>query len=318
MVLDSKTAVAGMLGGLELCYRTVVPAMFPFLFLSSLLLSELSGKQNRMLQSLAKRLGIPPGGEGILVVGLLGGYPTGAASVADFYKHNKLQRHHAERLLGFCNNAGPAFIFGMAGNLFPLKAAWVLWGIHILSAIITATILPQTTVTAIKKATQNHISASQALSQSLRVMSYICGWVILFKVLILFCNQWFLWYLPVSMQVLIQGLLELSNGCCSLTSIGNPAIEFILFSVFLSMGGICVLMQTASVASELSMRWYVIGKLIQSSISFLLSIFAAQLIFPNEIPAAKAYFPPAFIAIILLAVAIYVSKSSRFSLVNDV
>ena len=161
MVLDSKTAVAGMLGGLELCYRTVVPAMFPFLFLSSLLLSELSGKQNRMLQSLAKRLGIPPGGEGILVVGLLGGYPTGAASVADFYKHNKLQRHHAERLLGFCNNAGPAFIFGMAGNLFPLKAAWVLWGIHILSAIITATILPQTTVTAIKKATQNHISAGR-------------------------------------------------------------------------------------------------------------------------------------------------------------
>ena len=64
-------------------------------------------------------------------------------------------------------------------------------------------------------------------------------------------------------QVLITGLLELSNGCIQLTALSCEGLRFIIASVFLSLGGICVALQTASVTEDIPKDLYFPGKLLQ-------------------------------------------------------
>lgn len=278
-MLDSQTVISGIVSGLELCFYTIIPALFPFIFLSALLLNELSNQNSALLRPITTRLGMPLGSEGILVVGLLGGYPTGAASIANYYRQKKISRQQAECMLGFCNNAGPAFIFGISSSLFPFHISLTIWVIHILAAILTGYIIQCKNETCISTTEKNEITVSQVLNNAIKTMASICGWIILFRVIIMASGQYILRSLPDILQILVQGILELSNGCCSLKEIENPAVQFILFSVFISLGGLCVLMQTASVAAPLSLRWYIIGKLLQSLISFIVSIIAAWILF---------------------------------------
>ena len=49
LILDGKTALAGAMAGMELCMKTVIPSLFPFLFLCSLLTNSLWGLQGRCI-----------------------------------------------------------------------------------------------------------------------------------------------------------------------------------------------------------------------------------------------------------------------------
>ena len=44
LILDSKTALQGAANGIELCFRTLIPSLYPFFVLSILLTSALSAK----------------------------------------------------------------------------------------------------------------------------------------------------------------------------------------------------------------------------------------------------------------------------------
>lgn len=96
-------------------------------------------------------------------------------------------------------------------------------------------------------------------------MLKICGWVILFRVLIGFLCRWILWTVSRETRVALIGLLELSNGCCMLDQIPAENIRFLICSVLLSFGGLCVTYQTASVCPGLRLRFYLRGKLLQAA-----------------------------------------------------
>lgn len=272
LILDGKTALEGGRQGIELCLKTVVPSLFPFFLLSILLTSSFMGSSLPLLRPLGRLCGIPKGAESLLVSGFLGGYPVGAQSIATAYSAGQLRKQDAERLLAFCNNAGPAFLFGMIASLFPRQwMAWALWGIHIASAIFAAVLIPGDHAKAVTLSGAKQLSLSAALTASLRIMATVCGWVVLFRVVIAFLSRWVLWMLPVAAQVAVTGLLELSNGCCELVNLSNLSLRFLICSAMLAFGGLCVTMQTASVTAGLSLRYYFFGKLLQTVFSLLLA-----------------------------------------------
>ena len=116
MILDAKTALTSAEAAVRLCMRVVVPALFPYLVLSSYLNGALRGARLPFGDWIARFTGIPVGSEGILLTGILGGYPSGAKAVADGVRSGVLTPREGERMLSFCNNAGPAFLFGMAAS----------------------------------------------------------------------------------------------------------------------------------------------------------------------------------------------------------
>lgn len=270
LILDGKTALSGAAEGIELCLRTVIPALFPFMILSSVFLSCATALpwKGTVFSTVFR---FPPG-EGFLALPcFLGGYPMGAQSVCKVYQEGRLQKDAAQRLLAFSNNAGPSFVFGVVGQMFP-KAwfPWALWGIHIAGALAAAHCV-SITGSAQHSGRQPSKPSGDLMVGAVKTMGVICGWVILFRVLIAFLNRWFLWFLPETPRIALIGLLELSNGCCELPKIPDIRVRFMLCSGMLAAGGLCVTAQTSSVTKGLSLRYYFLGKVIQILVSLMIS-----------------------------------------------
>lgn len=283
LILDAKTALSGATDGLQLCIQTVIPALFPFFFLSIQLTNLLMGKDIPFLAPVYRFCRMPKGTGPLLTVGLLGGYPIGAQVTASAYRQSRITKADALRLLGFCSNAGPSFLFGIVAKQFSdSRCVWLLWLIHILSCMITARILPGKSAAVAVFDSASPLKISEAFDRSLRAIAAVCGWVVLFRVLIAVLDRWILWLLPDTMHITIVGILELTNGCCQLDMIENEGLRFIICSAILAFGGICVLMQTVSVSQPLGLGMYFPGKLLQCGVSVLLSCIVQSVIFAED------------------------------------
>lgn len=302
---DAAAVARGAKSGLHLCGTLLIPALFPFLFLSNLLLvaGALAPRGGRLSHWLARRLGISQAGVGAVLLGLLGGYPTGAYSVAALYTKGKLSKQEAQHLLRFCNNSGPAFFVGAVGLncLGSAVAGLRLYLLHALSALllglayapqhtkfVSPTNAPQETVPAFSAA------FSEAVTKSLRAMLQICALVILFSALFsLLCAHGVLQILccvPAALGVdaalsnaLLCGMLELSSGIAAVQGALPFAPAYIVCAVLCSFGGLCVYLQSAALcgAAELELRGYLTSKLLHGLLAGVLS--AACLFLPRPL-----------------------------------
>lgn len=271
LILDGRTALEGAREGIDLCLRTVIPSLFPFFLLSILLTGSFMGINFPILRPIGTLFGLPKGTESMLIPAFLGGYPAGAQSIGRAFRVGQIDKQTAQRLLAFCSNAGPAFLFGMTGSMFPQKwMVWALWGIHVFSAFLVSGFFPCGEKTC-SLSMAKPVGAADAMMSALSVMGSVCGWVVVFRVIIAFLNRWFLWILPQEVQVTVMGLLELSNGCCGLFTIESIRLRFVICACILAAGGLCVTMQTLSVTEGLSLKHYFIGKGLQTLFSLLLS-----------------------------------------------
>lgn len=280
LILDSPTVFRGAGEGLELCLKTVIPSLFPFFVLSSLIAPMPGTNSSR---GWGRALGLPRGSEGIFLTGILGGYPIGARSIGEAVRLRRLDGSDGARMMSFCNNPGPAFIFGIAGSMFDVPwTGWILWSIQVAGALAVALLLPGSEGKPMEPIRGTPPTLPEAMNRSLQAMAGVCGWVVLFRVVLAFLDRWFLWLLPASCRVILCGLLELTNGCCMLTEIPNQGLRFVICSGLLSFGGACVGMQTASAARGVSLRWYLPGKILHGLISSGLAVTLQGLIFPDS------------------------------------
>lgn len=304
MILDTRTAIMSAREGVALCVRTVVPSLFPFFVLSGVINSCLLGRAFPFMQPLGRLCKIPKGAESLLILGFLAGYPIGAQLITGAYQEGSLTQKSARRMLGFCNNAGPAFLFGMLTPLFTSgKTVWLLWSIHILSALITGCILPTDELSTALIPTNNGISFSKSLQRAAQAIAGVCGWVILFRVILGFCNRWFMWLLPTTIQVLLSGLLELANGCVLLQNVPAEGMRFLLAGAMLSFGGLCVGMQTMSATEGLGTGWYFPGKVLQTLLTVLFSILLQPVLFTRTeavVPPLPAFIGLVFFLLVLM------------------
>lgn len=284
LILDAKAALTGASEGIALCIRTVIPSLFPFFFLSGILNGFIAGRSCKLLRPLGKLCGIPANAEYLLLIGFTGGYPVGAQCIFHAYKSGVLTKQDAERMLGFCNNAGPAFLFGMMSQVYPtLISVWVLWGINIVCAIITGFLLPgKSNRQCVNMRTTAAASSSAVLQDAIKAMASVCGWVILFRVLIRILSRWLFWILPKEFSIALTGFLELSNGCVELTAIDDLSLRYAMGALMLSFGGLCVGLQTIAVCPELSCKSYFAGKFMQAMLCIPLSFIASSFLFPGN------------------------------------
>lgn len=287
LILFPGNALLGATDGIQLCIKTLIPSLFPFIVLSTALLNNLKNVRIPMLAHICKICKMPSGCDNILFAGLLGGYPVGAKLIADSYNQGNINNKDAARMLGFCNNAGPAFIFGVLNSAFSsFKITIVIWLIHITSAILTGALLPGRSDKQLNKSQEIKRPAGTVIERCVSTMGIICGWVIIFRIIISYMKE----ILPVEtsteLYVLLAGILELSNGCIQLSNIDMPVIRFLICNCLLAFGGCCVTLQTAGIARNVGLLYYLPGKIIQTVIAIVLSIIVQGLLFIDLIPSS--------------------------------
>ena len=264
--------------GLALCAGSVIPALFPFLAASSLLLKL--GFGDALAGPLAPLMGLyrlPGEAAGALVLGLAGGYPVGARTAAELYAQGALTRDEAERLLTFCNNANPAFLLsGLGlGVLGSVRAGLWLWLIHVLSALVTGLVLARKPGRqGGGRALPRKVPAAEgsfpellvgAVQGALGAILGICAFVELFYVLGLPLRR-----LPAPWGAGLAGAVELFSASAGLP---GGRLGFVLAAGLAGFGGLSVLCQTAAVLAPqgLSPAPCFRGKLLQGALSAVLA-----------------------------------------------
>lgn len=275
LLLRPEAAAEAVRDGLSLCARTVIPSLFPFFVVVSLLLRLgladcLQGVCGPFMGPMFHLRGVcalP------LLTGLLGGYPSGAKTAADLYHQGRITRREAELLLGFCDNCGPAFLLGYvgAGVLGNAGAGALLFLIHAVSALLSGMLLcrlcrDRGAVPAGKRRAVRTVSFPQALTASvsgaMQSMLNICAFVVLFRVLAALP--------PVPLSFPVLGALEMVSAAAALPA-GRAAFPAAAAAV--GWGGLSVHCQAMSLAAPagLSFRWHWLGKAVQAALSFLLA-----------------------------------------------
>jgi len=278
-IYHSKDVIGAANEAITLCLQIIIPSIFPFLFLSMVLCNYWKDIRIPFMSFICKMTGIPERAQSILLLAVIGGYPVGAQSVTLAWRDGQLSKKQSRRLLGFCNNAGPSFIFGLIGSAFdrPL-IGFMLWLIHISSALLVGCILPDKDRSEAIPQSCRRENLTHFLWRSIYVTSVICGWVILFRVLLVMITQW-IGTMDITAQTILFGFFELTNGCVLLSKIPLESLRFIVATGLVAAGGLCVTMQTKAVVGTLGLGMYFPGKLMHTSLSILLAALLAPLLF---------------------------------------
>ena len=278
LLRDAQHVRAAAARALSLCAGTVIPSLFPFLAISSLLIALGFGEWlSPYLSGLMTPLFRLPGqASGPLLLGLVGGYPIGAQSAAELYQQGLLTKSEAERLLTFCNNSNPIFLISVLGSgvFGSVRAGVWLWLIHLLSALLTGLLFRGRKAPArggeFRAIPCRAVSLSAAVVSSVRSaangMLSVCAFVTLFYVLIS----------PLatrgdSLSTVLVGAVELF----SLTPLLTPdAFGFVLASACAAWGGLSVQCQTAAVLDGTGLRLTpcIYGKALQALLSAALAL----------------------------------------------
>ena len=269
LLLCSADAAQAVRDALALCVQSVIPALFPFFVVSSLFIDlGCAAVLGRSLAPIMRRLfGVSGAGGTAFLLGIIGGYPVGGRTAGELYRSGQCEREECERLLAFCNNAGPSFILGIAGlGCFGsvIVGAW-LYLIHVGAAVMVGLLFRSTSRQMGRPEKTETPRWADALIEAVRggamSMVNICAFVVFFLVILRLFSRF-----TGIQHGAILGIVEMTNGILRLA---NDRRGFIWAAGLLGWGGLSVHCQTAAVlsGSGLSLKRYFIGKALQAAIS---------------------------------------------------
>lgn len=305
-------AAEAMRDGLALCGNVLIPSLFPFFILSSMVIElGMSKYLGCLLEKIMHPLFRVNGScATALVLGFLGGYPVGARTAIQLYESKQCSKTEAERLLAFCNNCGPAFILGVVGTgIFGSSSlGFLLYLVHILASLIVGIIFrfykySDHSIARFCPAPQfQTVHASSALIRcvtgAIQSTLNICSFVLFFSVVIrmMACSGLFsglsillgTLFAPLGMDRfwaahLLAGLLEMTAGVSSLTE-GALSGRLSMAAFMLGWAGLSVHCQVLAFIGDtgLSLHTYLIGKLLHGGLSALIISSLSRLFTPND------------------------------------
>lgn len=303
LIFSSAAVLDSCKAALKLCAELIIPSLFPF-FVVSIILNRLGlpGFIARASAPAARLLfGVSGAGSSALIMGLMGGYPLGAAYIADMHESGAIDTDEAEQLLGFCNNSGPAFIIGAvgAGVFSSAKVGIFLYLVHISAAILTGIILKSRRVTssAAKPAAPSPLPFSlalpEAVKQAVTAIINVCGFVVCFSVFVGLLDAHGVFSVLVGfisartgfelhwVRALLMGILELGSGVGAMRGLYALPINLALAAFILGWGGLSVHFQTLALlaGSNIKGALHFAGRLISASIACVLAYFIGLIIF---------------------------------------
>lgn len=296
MLIFPQAVFSGAEEGLLLWFQIIFPTLFPFLVVTSLLLS--SGGLNlitRLFGGLFRRIfRVTQNGAFAVLAGFLCGYPMGAKVTADLLRAENISDREARYLLSFCNNTSPVFIINFivwktfGDERLMLPTLLILIGSPVLMSFIFRRIylkgrhpFPEPSAALKEKKTRFDFSVlDSCMMNSFEAIVKVGGYIILFSVLLSLLEE-----LSGQNSILIAAApaLEVTNGILLLSSsVSDPGLRYAAVLGLTSFGGLCSAAQTQCMleGTGLSVIPYIIQKLTTAAAASLLSFIYLALFSP--------------------------------------
>ena len=296
LAANAPAAAAVISEQIALCLNTLIPSLFGCTALAVLLQSTgacawLSSK----LRILQKLLRCDAEITGIFLVSQIAGYPVGALLLNRAVRSGRLSTQHAAVRSCFCFGGGPAFLVGLAGvQLFGCPAAgwWMLAACCCSNLLLGVLLRPKQKAAHISDAPApaaafSRDSLPDAVSAAMQSLARICGTVLFFGIIRLFC-EW-LGILPLLIRIgLLCGLPAQTTRAffAVLTDVSQLPLLFScglplhillpLCAGFLSFGGLCVHCQCLALGCGIKLRKLLLFRLAAAVLSACLMLPAAH------------------------------------------
>lgn len=271
---------------LEICAKSVIPSLFPFMVISSLLTQSAPYLFSENSKTLPV-IGMPTCSIIAIILGALCGFPTGVVTVAGLRKRELISEKQAEDLAMISNNTGPAFVIEVIGASFwgSRIIGIKLYLIQLISCLILGLVYflllskSNTSHTLSKKASPEIAGSDiasffcEAISSASIGVIKICGFIVFFSVVVE-CISLLFPGMNSETRAIISAFLEFTSGCKECSAIGSrQALALSAFTIGFS--GLSVLAQSASFASKagFSLRKTFIFKLFQGLLCAVLAYF---------------------------------------------
>lgn len=304
LFIDRTSATELCMQALAQWYETMIPALFPMMLLSSVVVDTgFAAKIGRVCNhTLLRFLKISDHGCYCLITGFLLGFPMGAKTTSDMLSKKSISAKEAEYLLSFINCIGPMYTINLIHTLFAQHELWKLlvaiYGLPLLyGTIVRYTLYRKTSFHSLHSAHVNsdsrcvakqlpfsHAHKTQTITPqknlSLPDALYECvpkcgksilmlgGYMVLFQVSFVTLHH-FLLSLNLVTDVFYP-LLEITGGFFKLPT--DTSLAAIVF--YTTFGGGCCLLQTYSFLKPagISVQKYILHKTILACIACICGV----------------------------------------------
>lgn len=295
IAFDPATYIAAASAGLKVFCIAVLPALFPFIFLSRLLTSMGAVTRfSRLLSPVTGKL-FRTGGISsyIFAVSILSGYPVGAKLVCDCKENGYITGGEALRISSFCSTSGPMFILGtVAGMLNSPAAGAIIYISHLAAALINGLIyrgykrtgaLPNTKRELIHKRPDD-ILGDSVYTSIISVLS-IGAYITIFFILIEMLATLNIFSPLISItknlpggggitEGVLFGLVEVTRGASALSALygSHPVLVISACCGIISFGGLAIFFQGITYLKKAGVKtgMYLLTKLTHGALGFIL------------------------------------------------
>lgn len=281
-----------VLDGVSLWAANVLPAAFPFLFLTSLLtgLPPFSAAAGKLARPAGRVFRLSGAGAAAAILAALSGYPVGAKMVLGLAEDGTVGGEETFRLACLCSTSGPMFLVGSVGMMYgSAGAGWILLASHLLAVWTVCFLL------GIGKTAPSVPPARRAPDRALlyhsvlqAVLSILCvgGLIALFAAFSRMASDLGIFRALSPLfggntayaEGVLGGLLEMTTGCAALSRLKTP-LSLACCCALATFGGMCVLCQQTAFLSQAGVRLlpFLGVKLLQAALAFLFCLALAPL-----------------------------------------
>ena len=263
---NSSAAAEWVASGIALCARTLIPSLFPFMVVSSMVIS--SGACTEFFGALAKPLcsvlGVSRDGSCALVLGWLCGFPIGARCACELYKGGRISFDEYERLTCISGTPSPAFLILSVGGgmLGDVRLGAVLYFVCVSCAVVTGIFLNMrrkeracSPVSATRVARRPLLeSLVRAVSDSATAMMNVCAFVIFFSAFLGVLEQSIKFLgLSDTAHAVVFCIFEMTTGLYRICSL-SLASALPLCALSAGWSGLCIHFQTIAICGGTGLR----------------------------------------------------------------
>ena len=291
--------------GLALFASNVLPAMFPFLFLNTMLSNTraIPFINKAFEKPVNKIFGVVKEGAFVLISALICGYPVGAVTTARLYENGDISRDDAKSFLPFTSLAGPIFILSTVSSVFGDKNVGLVVLIsHYVGTLINGLVWRFASHTRARK--RNHIEndvalntssilstdfekstnnlLGEAVTSSALSMLTVGGYIVLFGLVVdTFALLPFWGDLPAILRVVFTFPVEMTRGVVEASTLTSLPLAVGFATLSVTFGGVSVLAQQYHFLSRCKCSVFdlILPKISQGILGFFSALIFSIIIF---------------------------------------
>lgn len=293
--------------GLALFASNVLPAMFPFLFLNTMLSNTraIPFINKAFEKPVNKVFGVVKEGAFVLISALICGYPVGAVTTARLYENGDISRDDVRSFLPFTSLAGPIFILSTVSSVFEDKNVGLVVLIsHYIGTLINGLLWRFVSHTRARK--RNHIEngrvaqntstilsadseksgghnlLGEAVTSSALSMLTVGGYIVLFGLVVdTFALLPFWGDLPAILRVVFTFPIEMTRGVVEASTLASLPLAAGFATLSVTFGGVSVLAQQYHFLSRCNCGVFdlILPKISQGILGFFSALIFSIIIF---------------------------------------